>query len=120
MFAFSHLAHADRILGYIGRTQDYKHLSYFFDILAGGIRFSKHDKKIPKKRKIKHPKWFRTRAVPDDEIALKLQDLYHVSLKTIMQEVRPNLQVLIKLNKRVNNYIGKILEISPKSVSKKL
>jgi replication factor C large subunit len=118
-FAFENLARADTILGYIGRTQDYQHLSYFFDILAGGIRFSKHGSKISKKP-IRSPRWFRTRAVPDDEIALKIQDLYRVSLNNVMQEIRPNLKVFAKANSKIQEYLGSLLNIPAKKVLKEL
>ena len=118
-FAFGNLARADTILGYIGRTQDYQHLSYFFDILAGGVRFSRHSSKIPKKP-IRSPRWFRTRAVPDDEIALKIQELYRASLNNVMQEIRPNLKVFVKANSKIQDYIGSLLNLPPKKVLKEL
>ncbi|TFH28842.1 MAG: replication factor C large subunit, partial [Promethearchaeota archaeon] len=61
---YQNLAYADSILGRIGRTQDYGHLSYFYDILAGGVRFSKTDTKLPD-TKIQSPRWFRFRATPN-------------------------------------------------------
>ena len=117
--AYGHLAQVDRILGYIGRTQDYQHLSYFYDILAGGIRFSKHDTKISQKR-LRSPRWFRTRAVPDDVVATILQDTFRVSLNTVMQEIRPKLQYFIEYNSQILDYLGNIMNLSPKQVKRTL
>lgn len=94
-YAFENLAIVDRILGIINRTQDYSHLSYFFDILAGGILLVKSDEKYAKAN-IDKPRWFRTRATPDDENYLKLQKIFRVSLNEILRELRPTLELFIK------------------------
>jgi len=116
-YAFDNLAHSDRILGYIGRTQDYAHLSYYFDILAG-VRFAKSDKILPKNKKIRPPRWFRTRAVPDDEIALNLQKLYYASLNSIMKEIRPNLNLFLKFPIGLKEYLASILQEDVKKIPK--
>ncbi|MHA1474247.1 MAG: AAA family ATPase [Promethearchaeota archaeon] len=116
-YAFDNLAHSDRILGYIGRTQDYAHLSYFFDILAG-VRFAKSDKILAENKKIRPPRWFRTRAVPDDEIALNLQKLYSMPLNSIMKEIRPNLKMFLKFPIGLNEYLASILKEDVKKVPK--
>ncbi len=118
-FACENLAYVDRILGYIGRTQDYQHLSYFYDILAGGIRFAKHDQKIPSKR-LNPPRWFRTQAIPDDEIAATLQATYSVSLNTVMREIRPKLQYMIKYNTNIKEYLAGLLNKTEKDLVKSL
>ncbi len=114
-FAFENLAQADQILGYIGRTQDYGHLSYFFDILAGGTKFSKSDKLVPLK-KIRPPRWFRLRATPDDEIALALQKLYRISLNEIMRNIRPNLPIFLQYQPDISHYFSSLLNIPEKKV----
>ncbi|MBA7590990.1 hypothetical protein ES708_33135 [subsurface metagenome] len=116
-YAFDNLAHSDRILGYIGRTQDYAHLSYYFDILAG-VRFAKSDEILPKDKKIRPPRWFRTRAVPDDEIALNLQKLFSVPLNSIMKEIRPNLNLFLKFPIGIKEYLASILKEDVKKVPK--
>ena len=116
-YAFDNLAHADRILGYIGRTQDYAHLSYYFDILAGSI-FAKSDEILPKNKKIRFPRWFRTRAVPDDEIALNLQKLYSMPLNSIMKEIRPNLNLFLKFPIGLKEYLASILQEDAKKIPK--
>ncbi len=110
-YAFQHLAYVDHILGYILRTQDYKHLSYFYDILAGGIRFSKTDKRIAKSR-LRYPRWFRTSAPSDDESSKILQQLYRVSLNKIMKKIKPNLLLFLKYDKDLYDYLGKVLKIT--------
>ncbi len=115
--AFENLAHSDRILGYIGRTQDYTHLSYYFDILAG-VRFAKSDKILPTNKKIRPPRWFRTRAVPDDEIALNLQKLYSLPLNSIMKEIRPNLKLFLKFPIGLQEYLASILQEDAKKIPK--
>ncbi|MHA2001312.1 MAG: AAA family ATPase [Promethearchaeota archaeon] len=117
MYAYDYLAYSDRILGYIGRTQDYKHLSYFYDLLSGGIRFAKSDKVLPK-TKIQPPRWFRTRAVPDDPISLSLQKLYYQPLNTVMQEIQPNLILFLKYNKKIREYLSQIIKAEPKLFKK--
>ena len=116
-YAFDNLAHSDRILGYIGRTQDYAHLSYYFDILAG-VRFAKSDEILPKNKKVQPPRWFRTRAVPDDEIALYLQKLYNLPLNSIMKEIRPNLNLFLKFPIGIEEYLASILREDPKKIPK--
>jgi len=116
-YAFDNLAHSDRILGYIGRTQDYAHLSYYFDILAG-VRYAKSDKLLPKDKKVRPPRWFRTRAVPDDEIALNLQKLYNLSLNSIMKEIRPNLKMFLKFPIGIKEYLASILQEDVKKIPK--
>jgi len=116
-YAFDNLAHSDRILGYIGRTQDYAHLSYYFDILAG-VRFAKSDKLLPNNKKIRYPRWFRTRAVPDDEIALNLQKLYNMPLNSIMKEIRPNLNLFLKFPIGLKEYLASILQEDAKKIPK--
>ena len=116
-FAFDNLAYADRILGYIGRTQDYAHLSYYFDILAG-VRFAKSDEILPRNKKIRPPRWFRTRAVPDDEIALNLQKLYKMPLNSIMKEIRPNLNLFLKFPIGLKEYLASILQEDVKKIPK--
>lgn len=115
--AYHALAVADNILGYIGSTQDYSHLSYYFDILAGGIRFSKTDTKKSTKS-IRPPRWFRLRAAPDDEIALRLQSMYHVSLNSVMREIRPSLQLFLQHDDASVPYLAKILNEEPKKIKK--
>ncbi|MHA1718037.1 MAG: hypothetical protein ACTSXK_00760, partial [Promethearchaeota archaeon] len=119
-YAFENLALSDRILGYIGRTQNYDHLSYYFDILAGGVRFAKSDTIIPKNKRIRPPRWFRTRAAPDDEVALNLQRLYNLSLNTIMKEIRPNLLTFLKYPIGLKEYLALVLKEDAKKVPKLL
>jgi replication factor C large subunit len=109
-YAFQILANADHILGYINRTQDYSHLSYFFDILAGGIRFSKSDNIIPK-LKVNSPRYFRIRAAADDDNAIKLQKLFHVSLTEILRELRPILQQFLKINPEFRQFLATKLNV---------
>lgn len=116
-YLYQNFAFADKILGYIGRSQDYGHLSYFYDILAGGIRFAKSDSKIPDK-KVKSPRWFRMRATPNDEIALRLEEMYRISLNNIMREIRPVLPLLIQKNTQVRDFFAHEMQIEPKNVLK--
>ncbi|QEE15742.1 AAA family ATPase [Promethearchaeum syntrophicum] len=116
-YAFENLAHSDRILGYVGRTQDYAHLSYYFDILAG-VRYAKSDKILPKDKKVRPPRWFRTRAVPDDEVALSLQKLYTLSLNSIMKEIRPNLNLFLKFPIGIKEYLASVLQEDVKKIPK--
>lgn len=113
-FAYDNLAMADRLLGIIGRTQDYGHLSYFFDIL-GGIRYAKSDSILPKS-KVNPPRWFRFRAAPDDEIALALQKLYRTSLNDIMRTIKPSLALYIKYQKNMAKYLEQILNLPEKKI----
>ncbi|UYP47695.1 Replication factor C large subunit [Candidatus Lokiarchaeum ossiferum] len=113
-FAYDNLALADRLLGIIGRTQDYAHLSYFFDIL-GGIRYAKSDNLMPKSR-VRPPRWFRFRAAPDDEIALTLQKLYRTSLNDIMRTIKPSLALHLKYQKNVARYLAPILNLPEKKI----
>ncbi len=119
-YAFENLALADRILGYIGRTQNYDHLSYYFDILAGGVRFAKSDTTMPKNKRIRPPRWFRTRAAPDDEVALNLQRLYNLSLNTIMKEIRPNLLTFLQYPIGLKEYLALVLKEDAKKIPKLL
>jgi replication factor C large subunit len=117
MYAFDHLAHADQILGYILRTQDYQHLRYFYDILAGGVRLSKSDLTI-NKNNIRPPRWFRLRAASDDKIAIELQKLYRASLNEIMRNIKPNLKLFIKYDPLAIDFLAKILREEPKKIAK--
>lgn len=123
---FQNLAFVDKILGYIGRTQDYGHLSYFYDILSGGLRFAKlsptSSSKVingpSKMKKIQSPRYFRIRATPDDEIALLLQKTYRAPLNEIMRDIRPLLPTLIESSREIKQYIAEILRTDPKNVIK--
>ncbi|MHA1673576.1 MAG: replication factor C large subunit [Promethearchaeota archaeon] len=116
---YQNLAFTDTILGRIGRTQDYGHLSYFYDIMAGGVRFSKTDSKLPNK-KIQSPRWFRFRAPANDENAQKLQKLYRLSLNEIMHDLRPYLIQVEKLDSKINAYFSSLFQVDPGKVGKLL
>ncbi|WP_457557724.1 AAA family ATPase [Candidatus Harpocratesius sp.] len=126
---YQNFAFADRILGYIGRTQDYAHLSYYYDILSGGLCFakgstnlssssSKVKSRIP--QKIKPPKYFRIRAIPDDEVSLILQKLYRAPLNEIMREIRPRIPLLTAADKDIREYLAKELGVDIKKLPKVL
>jgi replication factor C large subunit len=114
-FMFENLAFVDTILGYIKRTQDYSHLSYFFDILGGGIRFAKNDTILSKSR-MDFPRFFRTRATPDDEYSLRLQQIYHASLNDILKEVRPILKQFLTSSSDVQSYFAAKFGCDPKQL----
>ncbi|MHA1612534.1 MAG: replication factor C large subunit [Promethearchaeota archaeon] len=114
---YQNLAYADTILGRIGRTQDYDHLSYFYDILAGGVRFSKTDSKISDK-KLQSPRWFRFRAPANDEKAQKLQQIYHLSLNEIMREIRPYLAQIEGKDSKINIFLASQFQVEPEKVGK--
>ena len=117
-FAYEHMAIADRILGYIMRTQDYGHLSYFYDILAGGILLSKSDKILPKSQ-IRPPRWFSLRATPEDVVALALERHFRVSLNTIMRQIKPNLKLFLKYKPKImQDYLAGLLNVQPKQIPK--
>jgi replication factor C large subunit len=113
--AYASLAYADHILGYILRIQDYGHLSYFFDIIAGGLRFAKTDMVI-QKNPMRSPRFFRLRAAPNDEIALRLQKLYRASLNDIMRNLKPTLQLFLKYLPESAPYFAQALVQDPKKI----
>ncbi|RLI64765.1 MAG: hypothetical protein DRO88_06415 [Promethearchaeia archaeon] len=120
---YQNLAFADKILGYIGRTQDYGHLSYFYDILSGGLRFAKQpplrrQSATSSMKKIQPPRYFRIRATADDEIALILQKLYRAPLNEIMREIRPRIPILLEAKKDVRSYFSQVLRVDSKQVNK--
>jgi replication factor C large subunit len=114
-FAFEHLAHADHILGNILRTQDYSSLAYFYDIIAGGLRFSKSDTRLSTS-KVNSPKFFRTRAAADDDTSLFLQTLYRLSLNDIMRELKPSLRMIVEKDPSLTEFFELRLNIDPKKV----
>lgn len=115
-YAFSYLALVDRILGYILRTQDYAHLSYFYDLLAGGIKYAKSDKTLPKS-KILPPRFFRIRATPEDEVALKLEHLFRVSLNDIMRELKPTLRIFLSQSPSFSQFLVEFLSLDGATIS---
>ncbi|MCF2141642.1 MAG: AAA family ATPase [Candidatus Lokiarchaeota archaeon] len=126
-YGYQNFAFADKILGYIGRTQDYAHLSYYYDILSGGLCFAKLSSNISsrtskikanKTKKIKPPKYFRIRAIPDDEISLVLQKLYRAPLNEIMREIRPRIPLLTAVDKEIRQYFAKEFNVDIKKISK--
>ncbi len=116
-YAYENLAFVDRILGYLLRTQDYKHLAYFYDILAGGIRFSKTDKRVSRS-KLNYPRWFRTSAPADDKYAKTLQDLFRVSLNKVMKEIKPNLRIYSKVKPEIEDYLNKVFKLTQSTEKK--
>jgi replication factor C large subunit len=112
---FDRLAYIDQILGYILRTQDYSHLAYFYDLLAGTIRYSKSDSKVLK-FKVNSPRYFRLRAATDDDFALKLQELYRVSLNDIMRDLKPKLRTFASVWPELTEDLAKLLNFEAKKV----
>jgi replication factor C large subunit len=112
--AFEYLALVDRTLGIINRTQDYSHLSYFFDLLAGGIRIAKSDSVMPKSR-LEFPRFYRLRATPDDENLLKLQKLFRLSLNTLFRESRKILLEYVGCSQNIRHYLAEKLGFEDES-----
>ena len=113
-YAFENLAYADRILGYIHRTQDWSPLSYFFDILAGGIRFAKSNLEFVKTT-INSPRYFRLRGNAEDETALKLQVLFRASLADILREISPLVDIYKDADPAIAEYLNQKLGIVEKT-----
>jgi replication factor C large subunit len=112
-YACENLALADHILGYIGRLQDYGHLPYYFDLLAGGVRFAKSDLEFIKS-KVEHPRYFRLRATPDDEVSLKLQHLFRVSLNDVVKQLGPTLDQFKDSDGLIRQYLNEKTNIVEK------
>jgi hypothetical protein len=101
-------------LGYIHRTQDWSPLSFFFDVLAGGIRFAKSDLEFVKSA-VNSPRYFRLRGNAEDEVALKLQTMFRASLNEILREISPLVEFYKDLDPNIAQYFTEKLTISEKS-----
>jgi replication factor C large subunit len=113
-YAFDNLAFADHLLGYIHRTQDWSFLPYFFDILAGGIRFAKSDLNFIKSS-VNSPRYFRLRGNAEDETALKLQTLFRVSLNEVLREISPLVKFYEESDPEIATYLAEKLNTNEKT-----
>jgi replication factor C large subunit len=103
--SFENLTLADSFLGYIYQSQDWSLLSYFLDIIAGGIRFSKSDKQY-RKSELKLPQISHLPINFQDDYNIKLQNLFRISLIDVSRELIPALTSFKKLSPELANFLN--------------
>jgi replication factor C large subunit len=117
-WAYKHLALADKILGYTLTDMDFSHLSYFYDLISGGVVLAQEKPILVEKTRMNFPKFLSTRITQGDELTLALQKQMSVSIKTALQKVIPIIQIILQENPKMNSDFIKWLELKEEGVKK--
>ncbi len=117
-WAYKHIALADKILGYTLTDMDFSHLSYFYDMISGGVVLAQEKTIQVERAKMNFPKFISTRISQGDEITMALQKAMNVSIKTALQKVIPMMQIILRENPNLQSEFISWLELNEEGVKK--
>ena len=117
-WAYKHLALADKILGYTLTDMDFSHLSYFYDLISGGVVLAQEKPLQIEKTRMNFPKFISTRITQGDEFMIALQKHMSVSIKTALQKVIPIIQLILQENPQMKSEFINWLELKEEGIKK--
>ena len=117
-WAYKHIALADIILSNLLKDMDFSHLSYFYDVISGGVVLAQERPMQIEKMRMNFPRFMSTRISNHDDVTLSLQEKMSVSIKTAIQNVFPVIQIILNENPDIKDEFINWLELRDDGIKK--
>jgi replication factor C large subunit len=117
-WAYKHIALADIILSNLLKDMDFSHLSYFYDVISGGVVLAQERPMQIEKMRMNFPRFMSTRISNHDDVTLALQEKMSVSIKTAIQNVFPVIQIILNENPDIKDEFINWLELRDDGIKK--